>query len=278
MPPVLLVIAAVSSVQFGAALAKSLFDELGTGGTVFVRVVAAAVVLALIWPPRLRGHSRRDLLLVLALGLVLAGMNSAFYASIDRIPLGVAVTFEFVGPLGVAVAFSRKPLDLLWVLLAAAGIVLLADFGGGRLDTVGIALALVAGGFWGAYIILTARVGQAFPGATGLTLAMIVAVVPLAPAGIAEGGSNLLTPSLVAIGAAVGILSTAVPQALELEALRRMPTGVFGVLMSLEPGFAALAGYLLLDEGLVAREAVAILLVVVASAGAAYGATVAPRD
>lgn len=278
MPPVLLVIAAVSSVQFGAALAKSLFDELGSGGTVFVRVLAAAIVLALIWPPRVRGHGRRDLAVVLALGLVLAGMNSAFYASIDRIPLGAAVTFEFVGPLGVAVAFSRKAVDLLWVLLAGAGILLLADFGGGSLDTVGIALALVAGVFWGAYILLTARIGQAFPGATGLTLAMIIAVVPLAPAGIAEGGANLLAPSLLAIGAAVGILSTAVPQALELEALRHIPTGVFGVLMSLEPGIAALAGYLLLDEGLVAREVIAILLVVVASAGAAYGATVAPRD
>ena len=278
MPPVLLVIAAVSSVQFGAALAKSLFDELGSGGTVFVRVLAAAIVLALIWPPRVRGHGRRDLAVVLALGLVLAGMNSAFYASIDRIPLGAAVTFEFVGPLGVAVAFSRKAVDLLWVLLAGAGILLLADFGGGSLDTVGIALALVAGVFWGAYILLTARIGQAFPGATGLTLAMIIAVVPLAPAGIAEGGANLLAPSLLAIGAAVGILSTAVPQALELEALRHIPTGVFGVLMSLEPGIAALAGYLLLDEGLVAREVIAILLVVVASAGAAYGAMVAPRD
>ena len=279
MPPTLLVLAAIASVQFGAALAKTLFDELGAGGTVFVRTLAAAVVLALIWRPRLAGHDRRNLGLAIAFGLVLAAMNLCFYASLDRIPLGIAVTFEFVGPLGVAVFGSRRPLDLLWVALAAAGIVLLSDFGtGGGLDGLGVALALAAGAFWAAYILLSARVGQAFPGGAGLALAMLVATVPLAPVGIASGGGELLVPWILLVGAAVGVLSSAIPYTLELEALRRLPVGVFGVLMSMEPAVAALAGFVVLGEELATRELAAILLVVAASAGAAYGANVAPRD
>jgi inner membrane transporter RhtA len=278
VPPTLLVLAAIASVQFGAALAKTLFDELGAGGTVFVRTLAAAIVLALIWRPRLAGHDRRDLGLAIAFGLVLAAMNLCFYASLDRIPLGIAVTFEFVGPLGVAVFGSRRPLDLVWVALAAAGIVLLSDFGGGGLDGLGVALALAAGGFWAAYILLSARVGQAFPGGAGLALAMLVATVPLAPVGIASGGGELLVPWILLVGAAVGVLSSAIPYTLELEALRRLPVGVFGVLMSMEPAVAALAGFVVLGEELATRELAAILLVVAASAGAAYGAKVAPRD
>jgi inner membrane transporter RhtA len=279
VPPTLLVLAAVASVQFGAALAKTLFDDLGAEGTVFVRTLAAALVLALIWRPRLAGHDRRDLGLAIAFGLVLAAMNLCFYASLDRIPLGIAVTFEFVGPLGVAVFGSRRPLDLLWVALAAAGILLLSDFGGGGgLDGLGVALALAAGGFWAAYILLSARVGQAFPGGSGLALAMLVATVPLAPVGIASAGGELLVPWILLVGAAVGVLSSAIPYTLELEALRRLPVGVFGVLMSMEPAVGALAGFVVLGEELATRELAAILLVVAASAGAAYGANVAPRD
>ena len=279
MPPTLLVLASIGSVQFGAAFAKTLFDELGAGGTVFVRTLVAAIVLALIWRPRLAGHSRRELGLALVFGLVLAAMNFCFYSSIERIPLGIAVTFEFVGPLGVAVFGSRRPLDLLWVVLAAAGIVLLSDLGsGGGLDRLGVALALFAGVLWAAYILLSARMGQAFPGGAGLAIAMVVATVPLAPVGIAEGGSQLLVPEVFLAGVAVGLLGSAIPYALELEALRTMPVGVFGVLMSLEPAVAALAGFLVLDEGLVTRELVAIGLVVAASAGAARGAPVAARD
>ena len=196
-------------------------------------------------------------------------MNLAFYSALDRIPLGIAVTFEFVGPLGVAVFGSRRPLDLVWVVVAAAGILLLSDFGGADLDGVGVALALLAGGFWAAYILLSVRVGRAFPGGSGLALAMLVATVPLAPIGIAEGGADLLSPSVLAIGFAVGMMSSAIPYTLELEALRRMPAGVFGVLMSLEPALAATAGFIVLGEDLAAREVVAIALVVAASAGAA---------
>jgi inner membrane transporter RhtA len=267
---------AVGSVQFGAALAKTLFDEVGAGGTVFLRVLLAALVLAAVWRPRLRGHAARDLWLVAAFGLTLAGMNLAFYASLDRIPLGVAVTFEFVGPLGVAVAGSRRPLDLLWVGLAAMGILLLSDFGRfGDLDAVGVALALLAGCFWAAYILLSARTGKVFPGGAGLTLAMIVASGLLVPVGITDAGTSLLEPEVLSLGAAVAMLSSAIPYSLELEALRRLPAGVFGVLMSLEPAVAALAGYVVLGEMLGVVEIAAIGCVVMASAGAATSAPAA---
>lgn len=274
----MLVLAAVTSVQFGSAFAKGIFDEVGASGTVFLRVLSAAIVLALIWRPRLHGHSRRDLVVAVLFGISLAGMNLAFYSALDRIPLGIAVTFEFVGPLGVAVFGSRRALDLVWVVLAAAGILLLSDFGGADLDGLGVALALLAGGFWAAYILLSVRVGRAFPGGSGLALAMMVATVPLAPIGIAEGGADLITPSVLAVGVGVGMMSSAIPYTLELEALRRLPAGVFGVLMSLEPAVAATAGFVVLGEDLATREVVAIGMVVAASAGAARGATVALRD
>ena len=160
MPPVGLVLLAVSSVQVGGAVAKTLFDELGPGGTVFLRVLFAAVVLAAVWRPAVRGLGRRELALVALFGVSLAGMNGSFYLALDRLPLGVAVTFEFVGPLGVAVAGSRRALDVLWVVLAAAGIVLLAGPVGGDIDGVGVFFALLAGAFWAAYILLSVRVGR----------------------------------------------------------------------------------------------------------------------
>jgi inner membrane transporter RhtA len=279
VPPTGLVLAAVASVQFGAALAKTLFGELGPGGTVFLRVAFAAVALVALWRPRAAGRPRRDLVLVAAFGVSLAAMNLSFYEALDRIPLGIAVTFEFVGPLSVAVVGSRHALDLLWALLAAAGILLLSDFGDfGGLDAAGVGLALLAGGFWAAYILLSARIGRLFAGGSGLALAMIAATVLLIPVGIADGGDALLQPDLLALGAAVAMLSSAIPYSLELESLRRLPEAVFGVLMSLEPAVAALAGFIVLGQDLGARELVAILLVVTASAGAARGAPAAPRD
>jgi len=166
VPPTVLVLGAVMSVQLGASLAKSLFDEVGPGGTVLLRILLAAVVLLALWRPTVRGHGRADWVLLGAFGVCLAGMNFAFYSAIERIPLGVGVTLEFVGPLAVAVAGSRRALDLVWVSLAAAGIVLLADLSGGGDDGVGVALALLAGAFWAAYILVAVRAGQASPGAT----------------------------------------------------------------------------------------------------------------
>jgi inner membrane transporter RhtA len=278
IPPTLLVLVAVSSVQFGAALAKTIFDEAGPAGTVFLRVLFAAIVLMAIWRPALRGRTRADWRLIALFGLSLGGMNLAYYEALERIPLAITVTIEFVGPLGVAIAGSRRPLDLAWVVLAAGGILLLSDFGSADLDPVGVVLALVAGCFWAAYILLSVRVGHAFPGATGLALAMVAASVILAPVGVADAGSALLTPEVLAAAAGVAMLSSAIPYTLEMEALRRMPAGVFGVMMSIEPAVAALAGFIVLDEGLATRELVAILLVVAASAGAARNAHVPPRD
>jgi inner membrane transporter RhtA len=278
VPPITLVLGAVMSVQVGASLAKTLFDDVGPGGTVLLRILLAAVILALLWRPEVRGRTHREWLLIGAFGVALAGMNYAFYAALDRIPLGVAVTFEFVGPLAVAVFGSRRPLDLVWVVLAGAGILLLADPGGG-FDGVGVALALLAGSFWAAYILVSARMGQAIPGQSGLALAMVVASALVLPVGIAEGGADLLDPAVLAIGLGVAVLSSAIPYSLEFEALRRLPAGVFGVLMSLEPAMAALAGFVVLGEVLDARELAAIGFVVVASAGAARGASAPPvRD
>jgi inner membrane transporter RhtA len=263
-----LVLSGIVSVQVGAAFATTLFDELGPGGTVFLRIAFAALLLLLIWRPPLRlgeGVARRDVLL---LGLVLAGMNLSFYVALDRIPLGIAVTLEFVGPLGVALAGSLRRLDLLWVGLAAAGILLLAPVPGSDLDALGVVMALLAGTFWGAYILLTARVGRALPGGGGLAIAMTVAALAVLPVGLADGGEALLDAELLAIGLAVAVLSSALPYSVELEALRRLPENTFGVLMSLEPAVAATVGFVGLDQDLAAREVVAIGLVLVASVGA----------
>ena len=278
IPPPLLVLGAVASVQFGGAVAKTLFDDIGPGGTAWLRVLFAAVILMLIWRPSIAGRSRADLGLAVAYGFALVAMNLSFYEALDRIPLGIAVTIEFVGPLGVAIVASRRALDLVWVALAAAGILLLSDFGTADLDGLGVALALLAGCFWAAYILLAARVGQAYAGGQGIALGMAAGALMLLPVGVADAGSELFTAEVLAIGLAVAVLSSAIPYTLELEALRRMPAGVFGVLMSLEPAAAALAGFLVLDQGLATREVVAIALVVAASAGAARGASVPPRD
>ena len=264
---VLLLLAAGTSIQFGAAFAVSLFDRLGPGGIVFLRLAFAAVLLLAIYRPLLRG---RDPRLVVVFGLVLGAMNWSFYEALDRIPLGVTVTLEFVGPLGVAVWGSRRPLDLVWVALAAAGVVILADpFGAGGLDALGVALAFFAGACWATYIVLSARVGRDWPGASGLAVALVFGAVVTAPAGIVQGAGALLEPELLAAGLVVGLACSVIPYSLEMEALRTLPQGVFGVMMSLEPGIAALAGLLVLGQELAVVDVVAIGFVVVASAGAA---------
>ncbi|HEX2728924.1 MAG TPA: EamA family transporter, partial [Rubrobacteraceae bacterium] len=214
VPPTSLVLLAILSVQIGAAIAKSLFADLGPGGTVFLRISFAALVLALLWRPRIRGYARREYLIALLFGLTLAAMNFSLYLAIDRIPLGVAVTLEFVGPLGVAIAGSRRVLDLLWVVLAAAGILLLAPLGvlgSSNIAPVGVAFALLAGIFWASYIIFSARTGSAFPGGTGLVIALCIGTVVLLPVGIAGGGYALLDPKLLLAGFGVAMLSSAIP-------------------------------------------------------------------
>ena len=260
-----LVLAAAGSLQIGAAFAVELFDELGPGGAAFLRLAWAAAVLWALWRPRPRGDAR----VAIAFGLALGLMNLCIYEAMDRLPLGVAVTIEYAGPLAVAVIGSRRPRDVLWVVLAAAGIVILADPGGGSVDAVGVAFALAAAACWAAYIHLGQRTGRVYPGGTGLAIAMVAGAVLVAPVGIAEAGSALLRPELLAAGLAIALASSVLPYSFELEALRRLPADVFGVLMSLGPAVAALAGFAVLGQALGARELVAIAMVVVASAGAA---------
>ena len=271
VPPTALVLLSIFSVQFGAAIAKNLFDSLGPAGTVFLRIGFAALVLLVLVRPKLGGHDRRAYLVAGLFGLALALMNLSFYQAIDRIPLGVAVTLEFVGPLGVAVAGSRRVLDVVWVVLAASGILLLAPlgaFGGMDLDPLGVAFALLAGCLWASYIFLSARTGRALPGGMGLVIALCVGTVILAPVGIVGAGAALLDPKLLLAGFGVAMLSSAIPFSLELEALRKIPARIFGVLMSLEPAMAALAGLVLLGERLEIRAVMAVVFVTVAAAGA----------
>ncbi len=277
-PSPALVLGAIASVQFGSAIAATLFASIGPGGAVWLRLLFGTVILVPLWRPRWRGHTRRELLLAGLFGLVLASMNFCFYSAIHRIPLGIAVTFEFVGPLAIAIAGSRRPLDLVWVALAAAGILALTRGGVHDLDGLGVALALLAGGLWAAYILLNARLGRAFEGGTGLSLAMCVGTVVMTPLGLAQGGSHLLEPRSLLLGAAVGLLSSAIPYSFENEALRRIDPSVFGVLMSIEPAMAALAGFIVLGQGLEARAVFGIALVVVASVGAARRTREAPVD
>ncbi len=270
-PPPVLTLLSMTSVQVGAALAKSLFHSIGPAGAVLLRVGLGAFILLILWRPKLSGYTWREYRWALLFGGVLAAMNFTFYQSLDRIPLAVAVTIEFVGPLSVALLGSRRLIDLLWVALAGSGIVLLAPtglFGGIALDPLGVGLALLAGVFWGVYILLSAQVGRSFSGVAGLALAMVVAAVALLPVGVLGAGADLLNGRVLLLGAALALLSSVLPYSLELEALRRLSARVFGVLMSLEPGIAALAGLLLLHEQLGLRAVVAIALVIAASLGA----------
>lgn len=277
VPPTLLVLLAVCSVQIGSGVATHLFAAIGPGGAAFLRVAYAAPILLVLWRPSMRGYSGTDYALAAAFGLTVAAMNFVFYSSLDRIPLGIAVTLEFVGPLGVAVAGSRRALDLVWIALAAAGVILLAPWGGLTLDPFGAGLALLSGCFWALYILLSARVGRIFAGGKGLAIAMTVGTVALAPAGILAG-SHLLDAGSLLVGLGVAILSSIIPYSLELEALRSLPTRTFGVLMSCEPAVAALVGFLLLGQLLGVRAVVAVILVVIAAVGASQSSTETVRD
>lgn len=267
--PTVLVFLSIASTQLGSAIAKTLFDQLHPAAVATLRVGFAALMLILLWRPQWRQLDRSTALIVSGFGLSLALMNLSFYLAIDRIPIGIAVTLEFLGPLGVAVFTSRRWIDLVWVLLAAVGIALLTPVGAASLDLTGVLLALIAGGYWALYILLSVRVGRALAGGAGLAMAMIIGAVVLLPIGIATGGATLLQPSIWLTGASVALLSSALPYSFELEALRWLPTHVFGVLLSLEPAVAAAMGFLILGETLSLRSIMAIVLVTIAAAGAA---------
>jgi inner membrane transporter RhtA len=268
LPPELLVLGGIGSVQFGAAFADTLFDEAGPGGVVFLRLLLSAAILLPIARPSLRGRSRSDVLAAVAFGVILAAMNWSFYEALNRLPLGVAVTIEFTGPLVVAVAGSRRAVDGLWVLLAAGGVALLATRGGHHgVHALGVVLALVAAACWALYILLSQRVGAAFARLDGLAIALGGGALLVVPAGVVEGGDALFRADVLAGGLGVALLSSLIPYSLELMALRRLSAYRFGLLMSLEPAVAALAGIVVLSQPITAVLAVALVMVVVASIG-----------
>lgn len=256
--------------QFGASLAKALFDEVPPTTMVWLRLVTSAVVLLALVRPRLTGRTRADWTVALTFGVALLAMNWAIYQSFARIPLGIAVTIEFLGPLLLAVAMSRRLRDLGWVALAAAGVALLG-LERVALDPVGVAYALLAGAAWAAYILLSARTGRRWEGLSGLAVASAVGAVVLAVPAVVLGGSALLEPRIVLIGVAIGLLSSVIPYSCELIALRVLPERVFSVLMSLEPAAAALAAALVLRELLSPVQLLAVACVVAASIGATRG-------
>ena len=270
IPAPALVLLGIVSVQLGSALAKQLFDEVGSFGTVAMRLFFAATVLMLVWRPSLR-MSRRTWTVVLSYGVILGSMNLCFYFSLARLPLGIAVTIAFLGPLAVALAGSRRWLDAFWAVLAAAGVVLLME-GGGDLDPVGLLFALAAGTFWGVYILVGAALGRDTTEGNGLALGMVVAALVAVPFGVADSGTALIQPWVLAAGLGVALLSSVIPYTLDLEALRKIPPRVFGILMSLEPAVAALIGLVVLQELLHWSQWLAVLCVVAASAGATRGA------
>ncbi|MBP2473816.1 inner membrane transporter RhtA [Crossiella equi] len=263
-----LVLVGMTSVQFSATLAVSLYPVLGPLGVVTLRLVGAAVLMLALFRPRLRGRTRREWLTVLAFGAVMTAMNVCVYLSIQRLPLGAAITLEYLGPLSLAIVLSRRRLDFVWAGCAGLGVLLLSS-GLAAASVTGVLFALGGGVCWAGYILLTRRLGQAFTGVEGLALGTAAGAVLVLPVGAVAAGPLLLRPENLLLGLLVGLLASAVPYTMDLLALRRLPAGAFGTLMSLQPAVAALAGFVVLGQVLTATQLLAIGLVVLASAGTA---------
>jgi inner membrane transporter RhtA len=257
----------MGSIQIGAALAQSLFPVIGAEGTTALRVALAAIILLILQRPSLKGLTPAGMRALGLYGVSLGAMNFLFYLSLRTVPLGVAVAVEFTGPLVVAAASHRGRLDILWLGLAAAGLLALAPIGHGAVDPVGLLLALGAGVFWGVYILAGQKAGEA-AGRGATALGMTVAAVLVFPLGLAHAGMGLFQPRLLPVAAAVAVLSSALPYSLEMFALMRLPRATFGTLMSLEPAVGALTGWLMLGQRLTVRQDLAIACIILASAGA----------
>lgn len=265
-----LVILSIISVEAGAAIAKSLFDSVGPVGVIFIRTLLGSAMLWALARPRLTGYTRREWGWLIAYGVVIALNMLVFYGSIARIPLGIAVAIAFAGPLVLAVIHSRKLIDVLWVVLAGGGILLLTPLTSAALDPLGVALSLLCAVLWGLYIILTGRVSRSFPGMSALAIAMGVAALLTLPFG-APGALTVLTNwQLIAVALFVALLSSAIPFALEFIAMKTLPTRALSLLLALEPVAAALVGLVLLNEHLGLREMIGISLVTIAAIATAY--------
>jgi inner membrane transporter RhtA len=267
VPPVPAVLLAILSVQAGAAIAKGLFPVVGATGTASLRIGLSAIMLLVAVRPQLGQLRAAQWRAVVPYGVALGAMNCLFYCALARIPLGLGVTLEFVGPLLVALSGSRRVLDVAWAVLAGVGIALIAPWHGHGIDLVGMLFALAAGGCWAVYIVLGGRVAQVLPGNTAVAVGMLFATLAVVPFGIASGQLLHLTPGLLAAGTALALLSSALPFTLEMQALKHLPTRTFSILMSIEPAAAALCGWLFLHERLTLGQWVAVGLVVIASAG-----------
>ncbi|PRY12068.1 EamA family transporter [Kineococcus rhizosphaerae] len=281
MGSILLVIGSCTSLQFGAALAVHLFALGGSTGTTLLRLGLAALVLLLLVRPRVRAWTRVQWRAALVLGLSLGAMNGCFYTALSRIDLGTAVTIEFLGPLTLSAVLSRRARDLVWVGLALVGVVVLGLTGehhGGSLDPVGVTFALLAGACWAAYILASARVGRVTEGHGGLAVATAVGALALVPFGASGALHAVSTPHGLLLALGTAVLASVVPYSLELAALRRLPQRTFGVLLSLEPVIASLAGWVLLGQGMTVLGGVGVVLVVAASAGATWTAARGPVE
>lgn len=273
VPPTLLVLGGIGSVQFGSALAHTLFDDVGAAGITLLRLVLAAGVLLVVVRPAVRTWTPAAWRAVVMLGVAMGGMNLVFYLSLRTVPLGIAVTVEFIGPLLLTLVQTRRLLDLVWTVLAGGGVALLGLDSSGGVAVQGLVLAFVAGLFWAGYILASARVGRELPGADGLAVALAVGSLLALPFGLSGASSVIERPELLLPALGVALLSSVVPYGLEMSALRRMPTRIFGVLMSLEPGAAALAGLIVLGQALDLRGGLALAMVSIASLGITLGHT-----
>ena len=271
-----LVVVGLIAQDVGAAISIMVFPEVGAAGMTALRLVFSAAILLVIARPRLRGRSRRDWMTVVLFAAALAAMNLSFYEAISRIPLGIAVTIEVLGPLLLSVIMGRRWLNALWAALALIGVVILGGLNLERLDPIGVLFAIAAGALWALYILTSAATGRRFERLDGLAIAMAIAAVVGLPFGAISAGAALFDPRWLLLGLAVAVLSSTIPYALELVALRRLPESAFGVLMSLAPAIAALAGLVILGQPVTALDAVAIAIVIVASSGSVL--TAKPRE
>ena len=267
IPPVYAVLLAIISVQCGAAIAKSLFPTIGAAGTASLRIGISAVILLLAYRPNLKAVTPKQWRIVLPYGLTLGAMNLVFYSAIERIPIGLAVTLEFIGPLLVAIVGSKRLLDYCWVVLAALGIVLIAPWSNDQIDPIGVLFALFAGALWAAYIVLGGKVSKIMHGGEAVATGMLFGAILILPFGIYENGLINLTPKLFGMGVALALLSSAIPFTLEMKALGQLPPRTFSILMSLEPAAAAICAFIFLQEHLNFYEILAVICVVTASAG-----------
>jgi inner membrane transporter RhtA len=270
IPPVPSVLMAIISVQGGAAIAKGIFPLLGAASTAALRIGLSSIILVLFNRPSFKTITPVQWKAVIPYGIALGAMNATFYLALSRIPLGLAVTLEFIGPLLLAVLGSKRAIDFIWVFLAAIGIALIAPWDRNSIDLWGALLALLAGGFWAAYIILGGRISKIMDGGAAVSVGMLVATLVVLPFALFSGTLINLSPALLGLGLALALLSSAIPFTLEMNALKHIPARTFSILMSLEPAVAALCGLLFLHEHLSFFEWTAIALVVIASTGAAW--------